>query len=64
MAYKLAGRLFVACFLLFSCNVLFADNDSVSEFYTCGFETAVEQNQWTLKNGSCTNKWYIGKPDG
>ena len=28
--------------------------------YSCDFEAAGD-NGWTLKNGSCTSKWYIGQ---
>lgn len=39
----------------------FATNAQVSTFpYTCGFEDATENANWTLTNGSETNKWYIG----
>ncbi|MEE1097901.1 MAG: fibronectin type III domain-containing protein, partial [Bacteroidales bacterium] len=31
--------------------------------YTCDFEEE-GSNGWLLKNGSCTNKWYIGTPAG
>ncbi len=31
--------------------------------YTCDFETP-GNNGWTLKNGICTNKWYVGTPSG
>ena len=27
--------------------------------YTCDFEAAGD-NGWTLKNGTCTNKWHVG----
>lgn len=29
--------------------------------YSCDFE-ATGDNGWTLKNGACTNKWYVGTP--
>ena len=39
----------------------FATNAQVSTFpYTCGFEDASENAEWTLTNGSETCKWYIG----
>ena len=31
--------------------------------YTCDFE-AEGANAWLLKNGTCTNKWYVGTPSG
>ena len=31
--------------------------------YTCNFDTE-NDNEWLLKNGTCTNKWYIGTPTG
>ena len=31
--------------------------------YTCDFE-AEGANGWLLKNGTCTNKWYVGTPSG
>ena len=30
--------------------------------YTCDFEDAIENDKWTLENGTQTNKWYIGVP--
>ena len=30
--------------------------------YTCDFENAIENDKWTLENGTQTNKWYIGVP--
>ena len=31
--------------------------------YTCDFEAAGD-NGWLLRNGTCTNKWYVGTPNG
>lgn len=31
--------------------------------YTCGFEAADDATQWTLVNGSYTNKWVIGSAE-
>jgi len=30
--------------------------------YTCDFESAEENDLWSIRNGSQTNKWYIGTP--
>ena len=35
--------------------------ESVEIPYTCDFEE-VGTNGWLLRNGSCTNKWYVGTP--
>ena len=35
----------------------------VSIPYSCDFDVAGD-NGWVLKNGSCTNKWYVGTPTG
>ena len=31
--------------------------------YSCDFEAAGD-NGWLLRNGTCTNKWYVGTPNG
>ena len=35
----------------------------VSIPYSCDFDVA-GNNGWVLKNGTCTNKWYVGTPTG
>lgn len=36
-------------------------NAQVTTFpYSCGFEDDLENDEWTLVNGTQTNKWYIG----
>ncbi|MBQ2575530.1 MAG: hypothetical protein II575_15070, partial [Bacteroidales bacterium] len=45
-----------AAFLFFTAFASFGQN----VIYSCDFEDATENAEWTLANGSQTNQWYIG----
>ncbi|GBU24206.1 hypothetical protein R83H12_00834 [Fibrobacteria bacterium R8-3-H12] len=53
--HKLAA-LFLAVFAI----TLHAQSNPASIPYTCDFENSTERSNWTLENGSQTNKWAIG----